>query len=122
MLSAATASSASFGVVFIPAIIIAIFYVFVMWKVFEKAGLPGWGAIVPIYNIYLICKMGGKPGWYVLLFFIPFVNFVISLLVYLGVARKFNKSDGFGVGLWLLGFIFLPILAFGPATYNANNR
>ena len=64
--------------------------------------------------------MGGKTGAYWLLLLIPIVNIFIIFAVYQGVARKFSKSPGFGVGLVLLSFIFMPILAFGPATYNAN--
>lgn len=88
-----------------------------LWKVFTKAGQPGWGVIIPIYNLYLLCKIAGKPGWWVLLMFIPFVNFIIALLVALGVAASFGKSAAFGIGLFFLPFIFYPILAFGDATY-----
>lgn len=88
-----------------------------MWKVFTKAGQPGWGAIVPIYNLYLLCKVVGKPGWWVVLMLIPCVNFVVFLLVMLDLAKAFGKGAGFGIGLWLLSFVFLPILGFGDAQY-----
>src|SRR5262245_6389973 len=42
------------------------------WKAFAKAGEPGWACIVPIYNIVVMCRMAGKPAWWVLLFFVPF--------------------------------------------------
>lgn len=88
-----------------------------LWKVFTKAGQPGWASIIPIYNTYVLCKIAGKPGWWVILMLIPFVNFIILILVCLGVAEKFGKGAGFGLGLAFLGFIFFPILAFGDATY-----
>lgn len=94
-----------------------IFVIVAMWKVFIKAGQPGWGVIIPIYNIYLLCKIAGKPGWWVLLLFIPIVNLIIAILVALGVAANFGKGAGFGIGLFFLPFIFYPILAFGDATY-----
>jgi hypothetical protein len=47
------------------------------WKIFTKAGQPGWAAIIPIYNWYVLCKIVGRPGWWVILLLIPFINFII---------------------------------------------
>lgn len=88
-----------------------------MWKVFTKAGKPGWGSIIPIYNIVLLCDIAGKPGWWVLLYFIPLLNIVIGIIVSIGVAQNFGKGTGFGLGLAFLSVIFYPILAFGSAGY-----
>jgi hypothetical protein len=88
-----------------------------LWKVFTKAGQPGWAAIIPIYNLYILCKVGGKSGWWVLLLLIPFVNFIIAIILCIAIAERFGKGAGFGVGLAFLGFIFFPILAFGDARY-----
>ena len=90
-----------------------------MWNVYTKAGQPGWGVLIPIYNFYLLTKIAGRPGWWVLLMLIPFVNFVISVLISIDIAKKFGKGTGFGIGLLLLGCIFYPILGFGEATYEA---
>ena len=87
------------------------------WKTFEKAGKPGWGAIVPIYNLVLLLEIAGKPIWWILLFLIPFVNFIVVILVSIEVAKNFGKGTGFGLGLAFLGFIFYPILGFGDAKY-----
>jgi hypothetical protein len=87
------------------------------WKVFTKAGQPGWAAIVPIYNAYILLKIAGRPGWWLLLYFIPLVNLVIAILVSIDVAKAFGKGGGFGVGLLFLSFIFYPILGFGDAAY-----
>ena len=88
-----------------------------LWRVFEKAGQPGWAAIIPIYNFYILCKIAGKPGWWWILILIPVVNFVILLLVKLDLASAFGKSAGFAIGLWLLPLIFYPLLAFSDAQY-----
>lgn len=97
------------------AIIVAVLAGF--WKVFTKAGQPGWASIIPIYNAYILLKIAGKPGWWLLLFFIPIVNIVIGFIVALEVAKAFGKGAGFGIGLALLGFIFYPVLGFGDARY-----
>jgi hypothetical protein len=87
------------------------------WKMFEKAAQPGWAAIIPIYNTYIMCKIGGKPGWWVLLMLIPIVNIVYAVWLANMISKSFGKDEGFTVGLVLLGFIFYPILGFGTATY-----
>jgi len=88
-----------------------------LWKVYAKAGQPGWAAIVPIYNCVILLKIVGKPIWWLILLLIPFVNFVILIIVYIALAKSFGKGAGFGIGLVLLGFIFFPILGFGDAKY-----
>ena len=87
------------------------------WKVFVKAGQPGWGCLIPIYNAYLMLKIAGKPGWWLILFFIPVVSLVIYIIAVVAFAASFGKGVGFALGLIFLGFIFLPILAFGDAQY-----
>lgn len=96
---------------------IAVIYIAGMWKVFEKAGQPGWAAIIPIYNVYVLCKVAGRPGWWLLLFLVPLVNLIILFVVSFDVAKAFGKGAGFGVGLALLGFIFYPLLGFGEDRY-----
>ncbi|QUQ67389.1 DUF5684 domain-containing protein [Kutzneria sp. CA-103260] len=104
-----------FGVIYVAFIV---FEIAAYWKVFAKAGRPGWGAIIPFYNIYLMIKVAGRPGWWLILYIIPIVNFVIHLIVSLDIARNFGKGSGFGVlGLWLFSFIGFPILGFGSAQY-----
>ena len=96
-----------------------IFVIAGLWKVFTKAGQPGWAAIIPIYNLFIMLKIAGRPAWWLLLFLIPLVNIVIAILVAIDVAKAFGKGAGFGLGLVFLGFIFYPILGFGSATYKA---
>jgi hypothetical protein len=88
-----------------------------MWKVFVKAGKPGWAAIIPIYNAIVLLQIVGRPGWWFLLYLIPIVNIVISIMVMIELAKVFGKGTGFGIGLLLLSFIFIPILGFGDAEY-----
>lgn len=88
-----------------------------MWKMFVKAGQPGWAAIVPIYNIIVLIQIAGKPLWWIVLLFIPLINFIAAILLSIAVAEKFGKGAGFGLGLAFLGFIFYPILGFGDARY-----
>ena len=88
-----------------------------MWKVFSKAGQPGWAVIIPIYNIYVLCKVAGRPGWWLLLMLIPLVNIVIAIILNIDIAKNFGKGVGFGIGLIFLPFIFYPILGFGSAQY-----
>ena len=87
------------------------------WKMFVKAGKPGWGIIIPIYNFILLLEIAERPIWWILLLLIPVVDIVVCFMVYVEVAKKFGKGVGFGVGLTLLGFIFIPILGFGDAVY-----
>ncbi len=96
---------------------IAILMIVGIWRIFTKAGQPGWGSIIPVYNLYLMLVVAQKPVWWIILFFIPFVNIIVSLLLWLTVAERFGKSAGFGIGLWLVPFIFAPILGLGSAQY-----
>jgi hypothetical protein len=92
-----------------------------MWKTFSKAGKPGWGVIIPIYNIVLLLQIAGKPIWWLILLFIPLVNIIVGLNISIEVAKNFGKGTGFGLGLGLLGFIFYPILGFGDAKYQPSS-
>ncbi len=87
------------------------------WKTFEKAGLPGWGVLVPFYNMYLSLRLAGRPGWWLVLLLIPVLNVVISVVVSLDIARRFGEGIGFGICLLLLPFVFYPVLGFGDARF-----
>ena len=98
-------------------LLIALLLIVAMWKVFTKAGQPGWASIIPIYNLYVWCKIVGRPWWWILLMLIPFVNFIVGIILCIDMAKSFGKGAGFGIGLALLGIIFWPILGFGSAQY-----
>jgi len=106
-----------FAIIVVLYVAIIVLIVAAMWKVFVKAGQPGWAAIIPIYNMIILLAVVGKPWWWIFLLCIPYVNIVFFILVYIELARVFGKGGGFAVGLIFLGFIFLPILGFGSATY-----
>lgn len=88
-----------------------------MWKVFTKAGKPGWAAIVPIYNTIVLLEIVGRPIWWIVLCLIPFVNIVVAIIVTNDLAKSFGKTVGWTVGLILLPVVFYPMLAFGNAKY-----
>jgi hypothetical protein len=96
---------------------IAVLVIVGLWKVFEKAGQPGWAAIIPIYNIYILLKIVGRPWWWIILFIIPIVSLIITIIVYIDVAKSFGKSVLFGIGLIFLAPIFICILGFGDSKY-----
>ncbi len=108
------------GALGLVALLVFVIVVAGMWKVFEKAGEPGWAALVPIYNIIVLVKIAGREMWWVLLFLLPCVNFVAAVMISLDIARKFGKDTLYGIGLAFLPFIFFPMLGFGDAQYNRN--
>ncbi len=113
---AATAAGAAGGALGgIIGLVVGLLIVISMWKIFAKAGQPGWAAIIPIYNYYVWCNIVGRPGWWVLLLFLCFPIFFIILCI--DLAKSFGQSTGFAIGLILLSIIFFPILAFGSAAY-----
>ncbi len=95
------------------------------WKLFTKAGRPGWASIIPIYNQYVLFEIVGLKGWYVFLGFIPFVGafivMIFNYMAYYKLAICFGKNSGFGIGMIFLPFIFGLILAFSDATYTKPN-
>ena len=94
-----------------------VFMIAALWKVYRKAGKPGWVAIIPIYNYIVLLEIIGRPLWWIFLFLIPLANIVFSFIIHIDLAKSFGKSTGFGVGLTLLSIIFFPILGFGDARY-----
>jgi hypothetical protein len=92
------------------------------WKTFEKAGEPGWAAIIPIYNFYVLIKISGNAWWWLILLFIPLINLLATVKISIDVAGKFGKGILFGLGLTFLSFIFYPVLGFGNAQYQDTTR
>ena len=88
-----------------------------LWKVFTKAGQAGWKIFIPIYDIYILCKIADGNGWKFLLLCIPFVNIVYTVILNIRLAKSFGKGVGFGIGLLFLEYIFIMILGFGSAQY-----
>ena len=88
-----------------------------LWKVFSKAGQPGWASIVPVYGLYILTKIIGKPGSWVILLIIPMLNFIFIVWMLNLLAKSFGRSEAFTVGLVFLPFVFFPILGFGSSVY-----
>lgn len=114
---------AALGVVWLISLVVSLVFLAGMWKIFSKAGKPGWAAIIPIYNIIVLLEVTGKPIWWIVFFLIPVVNFIapliVMILVYITLAERFGRGIGTVLGLILLPFIFVPVLGFGSATYTA---
>jgi hypothetical protein len=87
------------------------------WMTFTKADEHGWASIIPFYNIWVLLRIVGRPGWWLILFFIPFVNIIVGLIVMIDLAKSFDQSTLFGVGLFILPIIFALILGFGASQY-----
>ncbi len=110
-----------FGGFILVGIAFAVLMIVSNWKIYTKAGKPGWTSIVPIYNFVVLLDIVGKPAWWVILMFIPFVNVIMGIIVVHRLSLSFGKDIGFTIGLLLLSPIFYPILGFGSAQYQPLN-
>ncbi len=113
---ATSAVPAATGILILELVLLVII-VIGLWKLFSKAGKPGWASIVPIYNTIVMIDIAGKPLWWILLLFIPVVNIVVSILITIGIAKNFGRGTGTVLGLIFLPIIFMLILGFGSAEY-----
>jgi len=99
-------------------LLLALLMIVSLCKVFAKAGEAWWKAIIPIYNLFVLVIVSGKPWWWGLLFFVPLVNIVFIFIVHIALARRFGQGVIFGLGLALVGIVFFPLLAFGKYEYS----
>ncbi len=88
------------------------------WKILDKTGRPGWGILIPIFNVLLILEITGKPWWWILLLLIPIVDIIYAIWVVNLLAKSFGKSKRYTLGIIFFPYIFIPMLAFGEAIYN----
>ena len=106
------------GTILLVALALAVVLIIGLWKVYVKAGQPGWAVLIPFYNVYILLKIAGRPGWWLVLCLIPLVNIVIALMVAIDVAKAFGQSAVFGVILlFLLSGIGYLVLGFGNYKY-----
>ena len=114
-----TLASSSGGGVLISLIVLVIVILELagLWMVYTKAGEHGWACIIPFYNYWCMLRIVGRPGWWLILYFIPLVNIVIALIVLWDLAKSFSKGAGWFFGFLFLGFIFFPMLGFGASQY-----
>ncbi len=92
------------------------------WKVFTKAGQPGWACLIPFYNLYVVTQIVGRPWWWLILMCIPFIQIVFIIIICNDLSKAFGRGLGTTLGLIFLGFIFIPILGFGSAQYQGPAR
>lgn len=98
-------------------VVIAIIIVVALWRIFIKAGRPGWAAIVPFYNLYVLLKIIKKPGWWIILFFIPLVTYIIQIIVAIEIGKAFGKNALFSTIFLLLIPVGFLIIAFDKSKY-----
>ena len=101
---------------------ITVLMIVALWKIYTKAGKPGWASIIPIYNLIVLLEIDGLEWWYILLLLVPFANIYAVFKIYIELAHKFGKSTGFGVLMVFFSLICLPILAFGDAKYQGGEK
>ena len=109
--------AAAFGILVVVYLAVIVLLIAATWRIFTKAGEPGWAALIPIYSTLVLLRVVGRPWWWILLFLIPLVNLIFLIILDIDLARAFGKRGGFAVGLIFLPFIFYPILGFGSAEY-----
>ncbi len=120
--SSSDAAAGAFGLIFmliagLIGLTVAAVMIASMWKLFVKAGKPGWAAIVPIYNVVVMLEIIGRPIWWIVLFFIPVVSFFAGIIIALEFAKAYGKDLLWGLGIVFLGIVFLPLMAFGDTQY-----
>lgn len=112
--AAAGAGAGIVGLIYLAIIIVTIIG---CWKAYTKAGQPGWSCIIPIYNSIVWLQICGRPIWWIILLLIPLVNIIILLIICIDFAKSFGKGAGYGIGIFLIPFVFLPMIGFGSASY-----
>lgn len=113
----ADTTAAAGGPATVAYLVVLVLLVASVWAILVKAGQPGWAAIIPIYNLYVLTKVVGRPGWWVILYLIPIVNIVVLIILYNDLSRSFGKGVGYTFGIIFLPIVFLPMLGFGSARY-----
>lgn len=112
--------AALMGAYWLITMVLVVITLVAMWKIFVKAGKPGWAAIIPIYNIVVLMEICGRPGWWVIWYFVPIAQLVVMIIVSLDLAKKFGKSTVFAIfGLIFFPIIGYPMLGFGKSEYKA---
>ena len=101
----------------IASLALSVLLIVAMWRIFQKAGKPGWASIVPFYNIYVLYEITWGSGWRFLMLLIPVYNIILAIQTQVKLAKAFGKSGGFAVGLIFLPYVFQPILAFDDSVY-----
>lgn len=88
------------------------------WKIFEKAGEPGWACLIPLYNVWVFVRIAGRQWYWFIALFIPIISLIAAIILSLDMCKRFGKPLIFAAGLLLLPWIFYPILGFSQARYH----
>lgn len=113
---------AMLGTIFLIAGIVSVIMIVSLWKLYEKAGKPGWACLIPIYSTIVMIEIAKKPMIWLLYLFIPIVNIVFAIWLTNLFVKSYGKSEGFTVGCLLLPYIFYPILAFDKSAVYIHNK
>ena len=106
------------GSYLIAEIIMLIFYLIIMWIIFEKANKPGWAAIIPIYNVIVMLDIAGLDWWHIfIMIFVPFAAVIYAVLIPYRTSKRFGKSTIFSILSIFFSIITYAIIAFGNAKY-----
>lgn len=115
--SVAAISAGILGIFYLIYIAILVLIIVGTWKVFVKAGKPGWASLIPFYSQYCLFDIACGNGWFFLLMFVPCVNFFALIYAYIKLAQAFGKGTGYGIAMFFFGFVLIPMLGFGDAQY-----
>jgi len=111
------AGGAALGIISLIYVAIILLMVISFWKIFTKAGKPGWASIIPIYNIIVMLEIVKRPIWWLVLMLIPIVNFVVAIIIWVDLIKAFGKPGWHVILAIFFGFIYFPYLAFSDASY-----
>lgn len=111
------AFAAFFGFILLFALLISVISIVAMWKLFEKAGKPGWASLIPIYNTLVMIEIVGKPTIWILWLLIPCTSPIFAIWLINLFVKSYGKDEAYTVGILLLPIVFLPLLAFGNNPY-----
>ncbi|HEX8036831.1 MAG TPA: DUF5684 domain-containing protein [Ktedonobacterales bacterium] len=112
-----TSGSASLTPASVVSLVIVVLLIAAYWRIFSKAGQPGWAAIIPIYSTFVLLRVVGRPWWWFIVLLIPVVNIIFGIILVNDLSKSFGHGVGYTLGLIFLSLIFIPILGFGGSQY-----
>ena len=105
------------GTYFVIALVFYVLLVIAEWKIYTKAGEPGWASLIPIYNMYVLFRIIYGNGWKFLLCLVPLLNIAVGIMMWIRLAQAFGKGIGFGIFTLFFPNIGTLILGFGSDQY-----
>ncbi len=105
------------AIVAVISVLVFLLILFATWRIFSKAGRPGWYALIPIFNVYVMLQIVKKPTWLTLLFFIPYVQLIPQIIISIELGKAFGKSSAFSAIFILILPLGYFIIAFDDSKY-----